>query len=271
MLHLKYMIINNLDQEEIAPHFHSSYELTYYIFGKGYCEYQEKDINPQSQINPTETSHYLPTFQKDVPKKRIDFKTNSCIIFPPYKLHYKNHTENSRFLSLVFDATEQSFVPKLNKYIITSARIQSLFSQIADEYTEKNAYYIKKIECLLTEIFIEINRGEQNHSSVNDFIIQTMRYLDDYFLSDVDFDSYCAANGYSIDYFRHKFKETAKTSPKAYVLEKRLEHACALLRMTNMPIYQIAEICKFSDYSQFSTYFSKKYGISPIKYKKTNK
>ena len=59
MINLQYMIINNLKDEEIALHYHASYELTYYFSGTGYCEYQNAPIE-RAAFNEIETTHYIP-------------------------------------------------------------------------------------------------------------------------------------------------------------------------------------------------------------------
>ena len=270
MIRLQYMILNNLKDEEIAFHFHSSYEITYYLSGAGYCEYQKQPISP-SKFSGQETTHYIPPSASQKPKNKFYFRKGALIVFPPNTIHYKKHTEDSRFLSLVFDILDSALVPKNLHYSNVIGKNMFRFSEIEDEYCHKRSNYLKIVECLLTEICIELNRNETINNGVEDFITQTVHYIDDYFLSNIDFELYCRTNGYSLDYFRHKFKEFIGFSPKAYLLKKRTEYAASLLRFTELPIHEISEMCKFGDYMHFSTYFSSKYGMSPTKYRNSLK
>lgn len=268
MIDLKYMVINNLRDEEIALHFHSSYELTYYLSGAGYCEYQKEPLFAAVPPDGEETTHYILPSVAPLPRTRFYFKKGSMILFPPDIAHYKKHTEPSRFLSLVFDISDSAFIPKHIHYTNVMGRNTFLFSEMEQEYYNKKANYLKMIECLLSQVFIEFTRNETLGNGVDDFIRQSIRYIDDYFLTAIDFELYCRTNGYSLDYFRHKFKEFSEYSPKAYLLKKRLDYASHLLRFTDLSIREISEICKFGDYMHFSVYFSKKYGVSPSSYRK---
>ena len=270
MIEFKYAVINSNENAAITPHFHSAYELTYYISGKGYSEYQEQNSDPLKPLWQEKQANYMPSFVDSRTKNKLSFCSGSCVIFPPYSVHNKVHTETSEFLAVVFGIVNPALVPQNKHYSIHSGRIRSLLSLIIEEHTQKKANYSQMIESILAEICIELGRNTQGGVSGNnsDFIGQTIHYINDYLLSDIDFYSYCKANGYSIDYFRHKFKEHTGKSPKAYVLTKRMEWAQRQLELTDFPVYHIAELCKFSDYSQFSTYFSKQFGVSPTQYRK---
>lgn len=264
MIKLHYLMENNLKNEEIAPHFHSFYEITYYYSGTGYCEYQ-----PDAGLGAAdrqEASHYIPQYRFDAEKRRIDFAKDSCIVLPPKTVHFKKHTENSRFLSLGFLITDPAIVPQKTHYTTISSKVKTLFNAILEEYQQKNAGYGKMIECLIAEICIELTRDQFVDTGIDDFVKQTMYYIDDHY--EIDLVPYCRSNGYSVDYFRHKFKQITGMSPHAYVLQKRMQYACTLLSTTRLSIAYISEICKFTDYAQFSAGFTKRQGMSPSEYRK---
>ncbi|MBS4019953.1 MAG: helix-turn-helix domain-containing protein [Dechloromonas sp.] len=61
------------------------------------------------------------------------------------------------------------------------------------------------------------------------------------------------------------------TTPTAYLLQKRMEHACSLLvargsRRSALPISAIAMDCGFSDISYFNRLFRKAFGCAPGQY-----
>lgn len=64
------------------------------------------------------------------------------------------------------------------------------------------------------------------------------------------------------------FKETTGSGFKEYITEKRLQHACSLLRKSNMPISEIGAACGFDNADYFTVIFRNKYGMAPSKYRK---
>lgn len=265
MINLQYMIINNLQDEEIALHYHTSYELTYYFTGTGYCEYQKTPIK-HATFHGTDTTHYIPPHFANVTSK-LCFEKGSVIIFPPYVAHRKKHTENSRFLSLVFDITDSALLPDQIHYKNATGKTTFLFSEIENEFLSKKSNYMKMVQCLLAEVCIELNRSDVAYKDIQGFVTQAVRFLDDYFLNQIDLKHYCQSNGYSLDYFRHKFKQVTGLSPKSYVMRHRMNYAKSLLQFTDMPIHEISELCRFADYTHFTAYFSSKFGMSPTKFR----
>ena len=68
--------------------------------------------------------------------------------------------------------------------------------------------------------------------------------------------------------FYQTFHKTCGMTPKAYILNCRLHHACTLLSTGDVKIYQVAENCGFTDEKYFMTAFKREMGISPGKYQK---
>ena len=64
----------------------------------------------------------------------------------------------------------------------------------------------------------------------------------------------------------HTFQDTCNTSPKEYILNFRMQHACTLLKTGQYKVYEVAEKSGFSDAKYFMTIFKKRMGVSPKKY-----
>lgn len=62
-------------------------------------------------------------------------------------------------------------------------------------------------------------------------------------------------------------KERLKLSPQEFVLKMKLEHACDLLRSTNMPIGDVARSVGYDDQLAFSRLFRRRYGVPPREYR----
>lgn len=76
----------------------------------------------------------------------------------------------------------------------------------------------------------------------------------------------------SIDrrYLYKLFKKYSGISPKQYLSNIKIAHACDLLLNSDISVTDIAEKVGYSDSLQFSAFFKKQTGISPKKYRNTN-
>ncbi|MEO1216799.1 MAG: AraC family transcriptional regulator [Bacteroidota bacterium] len=86
--------------------------------------------------------------------------------------------------------------------------------------------------------------------------------------NNLSLEDYAMLLNMSLSTFKRKFKELYNTSPGQYILTKRLERAAQLLGSSNQRISDICYDCGFSDLSNFSKAFSKRYGFSPTEYQK---
>lgn len=73
--------------------------------------------------------------------------------------------------------------------------------------------------------------------------------------------------GFSESHFMRLFKELMGTSFTAYLINYRLELAASQIVETDLNIIEIAANCGFHNHSYFTRSFTKKYGITPIKYR----
>lgn len=67
-------------------------------------------------------------------------------------------------------------------------------------------------------------------------------------------------------YLYRLFRASCGMTPKEYILNCRLQHACALLKTRYYKVYEVAEKCGFSDAKYFMTAFKREMGISPGQY-----
>ncbi|MBR2906533.1 MAG: helix-turn-helix domain-containing protein [Clostridia bacterium] len=72
----------------------------------------------------------------------------------------------------------------------------------------------------------------------------------------------------SEEYFRRLYKAAFGISPHRAIVEKRLDHACLLLRTTDLPVVEVALESGFSDVKYFSTFFHKEMKLSPSAYRR---
>jgi AraC family transcriptional regulator len=72
----------------------------------------------------------------------------------------------------------------------------------------------------------------------------------------------------SVDHFVRAFKYATGSTPHRYLLERRLGHACELLRDSDETVAVIAGRCGFARAAHFSTTFHRHYGMTPTQYRR---
>jgi AraC-like DNA-binding protein len=76
-----------------------------------------------------------------------------------------------------------------------------------------------------------------------------------------------AEAGFSVHHFCRAFGQSTGWPPHTYIIRKRVERACELLRTSNMSITEIAMACGYSSGSHLSASFRKEIGTSPTLYR----
>ncbi len=71
----------------------------------------------------------------------------------------------------------------------------------------------------------------------------------------------------SVSTFRRRLLAVTGKSPKAYIQAIQMERAIQLLDDPNQPVAQIAQLCGFSETSNFSHTFKRVYGLTPTQYR----
>ena len=71
--------------------------------------------------------------------------------------------------------------------------------------------------------------------------------------------------------FLREFKRTAGLTPYQYFLKLRTERAAELLRGSEAPIAEVAYAVGFSDQSHFTNVFKRRYGVSPGRYRRSER
>lgn len=104
----------------------------------------------------------------------------------------------------------------------------------------------------------------ENMTEYNMYLQFVNEYHNNISLSDL-----CNHFGRSKSYISHIFKQKSGKTLKTYCNDLKLEDAKKLLCQTEASVTDIAFNVGFNDTSYFIALFKKKYGISPLKYRKT--
>lgn len=107
------------------------------------------------------------------------------------------------------------------------------------------------------------NIGKDNVNSVK----TALRIMDYNYSSPITVEQIAKRLSLNTSYFSRFFSEQVGTSPKQYLLNKRIERAKELLLETNASIFEIANSVGYDDQLYFSRIFKKHIGLSPLKYR----
>lgn len=148
---------------------------------------------------------------------------------------------------------------------------EKLLEIMCAENPHGNQYYrIQKIYLTSFMTFLarqyEINLSNNNISYISDILA----YIEQNYMENFIVEEFAAKMHLSVRHFTRIFSETYGVTPKQYILKLRLQHACNSLRSSHKSIAQIASESGFEDTNYFSTYFTKKMGMTPKDYRLAN-
>jgi AraC-like DNA-binding protein len=86
---------------------------------------------------------------------------------------------------------------------------------------------------------------------------------------DITLEALARECGLSRSHFSRAFKRSTGRSPHRWMMEQRLERACAMMASSNASLAEVAEACGFSDQSHFSRCFASSFGTPPSRWRRT--
>jgi AraC-like DNA-binding protein len=90
------------------------------------------------------------------------------------------------------------------------------------------------------------------------------RFIEEHIAEPIRIEALCSLVGLSPSHFARSFKRTLGEPPHAYLIRRRVEHACHLMLVGDNSLAEIAQACGFADQAHFSRTFRKRTGRSPM-------
>jgi len=236
---------NNKTSKYVQPHKHNCYELVYYIEGKG-----------STTIN----------------KISYAFNESSIAITEPECYHDEIHEVNTKVLYVGF-SYENEPINLYNSVIKDSGDkiILCILYKMKKEMLDREPYYELKLDLLLKEIIIELERLFSRNNIKDNSFKYVLSFIDQNFTHDVNLNTLAEISGYSYHRFRHLFKEKTGLSPNNYIINKRIDYAEELLENTDLTMSDISHECGFYDSCQFSNLYKRYRGTTPTEYRHLKK
>lgn len=123
---------------------------------------------------------------------------------------------------------------------------------------------------LFLNLIVHISRcgGSSGAAAMDSSAVPALHFLNLHYREKISIEQLARlCNMSRASFFTHFHKMTGYP-PLAYQQEKRLEAAEKLLRTTNRDLGEIADHCGFSDSNYFSKLFTRKFGISPGRFRR---
>lgn len=161
----------------------------------------------------------------------------------------------------------------------TYDKLNFLLDGICKEVADKNQNWREFVSAELSLLFITLSRyiGEAEHSLTaipkewHSAGIAVRMVMDNFGDSNLRLERIADSLYISKSHLSSLFKEFTGESFSTYLRNVRLEHACKLLRESNMTVEQIANACGMRDMPSFYKNFQNYTGKTPSQYKENKK
>ncbi|MDB1123510.1 AraC family transcriptional regulator [Vibrio algarum] len=195
----------------------------------------------------------------------------------PKVMHTTVVTPNSDWQEYYLDCNEElyehlSSMSLINKDIAVydnavcpgiKSDIESLMAQLQNANEEEvfDAYlrFLSIIRTLLT--------SQDEVNIPNDMITESLTDFEVRYATRFDLKEYCSNKGWGYEKFRKTFKKHMGVSPREYLIRKRMDEACRLLRASKKRISVIASELGYASQYEFSNQFSKYFKVAPKHYR----
>ena len=92
---------------------------------------------------------------------------------------------------------------------------------------------------------------------------QVIRYIGEHLSEDLSVGVLADLAGLSESHFTRKFRQAMSSSPKEYLIRRRMNEAKHLLKTTDFPVKEIAARVGYRSESHFTNTFTAQNGLSP--------
>ncbi len=170
-----------------------------------------------------------------------------------------------------FDDELEEYLKDVPNYFgVSSAKpyystVQSLLLLRSRTDFESNLLFRSKIAEFLVNLHrdaVSSNQGEQASA-----VYRAERFIDANFTEKITLADLAEYVHLSPNYFQKLFTKTNGSSPRDYIMEKRLEYAKRLILTQDMDMLDVAMSSGFNSQSYFNYCFKKQNGMSPAKFR----
>jgi len=168
-------------------------------------------------------------------------------------------------------------VELLHNFCTRDPQIEQLALQLRDEYLTEDLASRICAESLGNQLAVHLLRNYSTLAKGPQLLVnrlsarahkRALDYIEANLANDLSIGEIASALSMSAGHFAHAFKNTTGIAPHRYVMERRIELAKSLLRETNLPVENIANLAGFSTHSHFCITFQKLAAETPSAYRR---
>lgn len=210
-------------------------------------------------------------------------KEHGFILYTPGTMQYYQARKEFRNSYIHFSAksnyVEQYNIPTNTVFYPNNYEdINQYIKDIVVEYLTKDIFYISKSNTLMEQLFISIARylrqsGELSNTNLSLYYEFQKARLQILSTCEQPWDvpEMCSLVNLSKSQFFSYYKTFFNSTPKAELIQARIEKAKNLLTNDTMLVRQVASLCGFQNIYHFTRYFNEICGCSPGNYAKIMK
>ena len=157
---------------------------------------------------------------------------------------------------------------------LDSAQLQEamrLLDLILEEHDRQPEGFRLMVRTYFTALVGMLSRYYQNSTGTRDNkalrIGETVTYMEEHFLQPITLQAMADMAYLSTRQFQRVFTRNYHTSPMDYIIRKRLDYSCTLLRSPDLTISQVAMDSGFHDQNYYSRQFRKIFHCTPSEYR----
>lgn len=203
-------------------------------------------------------------------------KNDSVFIFPN-QTHQLVSGETSKHRLILlkpeliahFNSKLQGCTPKNPKKHIDSSAWIELFMSASESSAFEEIKGILYIYCAFFSDDEFVSVSDKDAANGSDLIHRIFSFADENYLNSCSLKDLSAHIGYDYSYLSKLFSERIGLSFTEYVNMLRIDRACYLLKNTELPILEIAEMCGYGSLRSFNRNFAKQLNMTPRDYKQS--
>lgn len=226
--------------KEYPLHKHDKFEIMIYLSGNGFMK--------------TSDGNY-------------EFSPGTIIIVPPEIYHGSSSENGFKNISIVGDFEQYLFFEKtVVSHDNESGEGRALAAILYNNRYFNNNYLSAVCTSFVYFVLQNLSIDDSINIEMNKIITEiTQNFYD----ADIDLSELLRKSGYAENYIRTRFKEITGKTPKSFLRDVRIKHACYLIKIyaNKISLSQICEQCGYTDYIYFSKKFKEAMGVSPTAYK----
>lgn len=194
----------------------------------------------------------------------------------PYRSVVLKFSRN--FLRGFFQQLDRRLLPAYAKrnrdslYLLPADRpdIQSLFRSVLPFFEAEVKPSEEQLRLKMVEgLYVLLNTDKSLYASLFDFTdpwkIDLMDFMEQNYMDDLSLEEMASYTGRSLSTFKRDFQKYSELTPQRWIIRRRLEAACELLRTSQLKVSEVCGKVGFKNLSHFSKIYKERYGVAPTK------